>query len=152
MEWLIRYLWNNQVVHHVLGPWTMLYLIRLHMYISQPVSCCSWSGLLHITLRTIENSSLVPRPLPRFYLAAVKKNREKAWDQNYVTDWKWWTRLYKQSPRYVLTESTISGLWRSFDPRPAGLLPIFLHGCKIKSGRGLGTRLWPYMVVQPCYY
>ena len=23
-----------------------------------------------------------------------------------------------------------------------GLLPIFLHGCKIKSGSGLGTRLW----------
>ena len=22
-----------------------------------------------------------------------------------------------------------------------GLLPIFLHGCEIKSGRGLGTRL-----------
>jgi len=26
---------------------------------------------------------------------------EKAWDQNYVTDWKWWTWL-------VQTESTIS--------------------------------------------
>ena len=30
--------------------------------------------------------SLVPRPL---YLTAVEKNREKAWDQNYVTDRKW---------------------------------------------------------------
>ena len=33
---------------------------------------------------------------------------EMAWDQNYDTDWKWWTQ-YKPSPRYVLTESTISG-------------------------------------------
>ena len=23
----------------------------------------------------------------------MEKNREKAWDQNYVIDWKWWTRL-----------------------------------------------------------
>jgi len=35
----------------------------------------------------------------QIYLAAVKKNREKAWDHCYVTDWKWWTRL-------VQTEST----------------------------------------------
>ena len=41
-------------------------------------------------------------------------------------------------PHYVLTESTISGPWRSFDPR---FLPIFLHGCEIKFGSGLGTRL-----------
>ena len=39
---------------------------------------------------------------PRFYLAALEKNWEKAWDQNYATDRKWWTRL-------VQTESTISG-------------------------------------------
>ena len=25
-----------------------------------------------------------------------------------------------------------------------GLLPIFLHGCEIKSGSGLGTRLYMY--------
>ena len=54
-----------------------------------------------------------------------------------------------RGPHYVLTESTISGAWcggsgdetspwRSFDPR---LLPIFLHGCEIKFGSGLGTRL-----------
>ena len=59
----------------------------------------SWLVVYHI-------SSLVPRPLPdRFYLAAVEKNREKAWDQNYVTDQKWWTRL-------VQTESTLlRGAW-----------------------------------------
>ena len=34
--------------------------------------------------------------------------------------------------RFVLTEFTIS---------IPGLLSIFLHGCEIKSGRGLGTRL-----------
>ena len=37
---------------------------------------------------------------PRFYLAAVVKNREKAWEQNYVMDRKWWTQL-------VQTESTL---------------------------------------------
>ena len=38
---------------------------------------------------------------------------------------------------YVLTKS-ISGLRRSNDPRPS---PDFLHGCEIKSGSGLATRL-----------
>ena len=33
-------------------------------------------------------------------ILAVEKNREKAWDQNYITDWKWWTRL-------VQTKSTL---------------------------------------------
>ena len=50
---------------------------------------------------------------------AVEKNREKAWDQNYVTDRKWWTRLVRNVTRFVLTESTVSGPWRSFDPRPS---------------------------------
>ena len=40
--------------------------------------------------------------------------------------------------QFVLTESTISGPWRSNDPRPS---PNFLHSCVIKSGSGLGTRL-----------
>ena len=34
-----------------------------------------------------------PQASPRFCLASVEKNREKAWDQNYVTDRKWWTWL-----------------------------------------------------------
>ena len=33
--------------------------------------------------------------VPRFYLASMEKNREKAWDQNYVMDRKWWTRLVR---------------------------------------------------------
>ena len=45
---------------------------------------------------------------PRFYLAAVEKNREKAWEQNYVTDQKWWTRSVRNVDS-VCTESTISG-------------------------------------------
>ena len=36
-----------------------------------------------------------PQATPRFYLGAVEKNWEKAWDQNYVTDRKWWTRLVR---------------------------------------------------------
>ena len=31
---------------------------------------------------------------PRFYLAAMEKNWEKAWYQYYVTDRKWWTRFH----------------------------------------------------------
>ena len=38
----------------------------------------------------------------------------------------------------IITESTISGCDVLLLP---GLLPIFLHGCEIKSGWGLGTRL-----------
>ena len=34
---------------------------------------------------------------PRFYLAAVEKNREKAWYQYYITDQKWWTRFYNDA-------------------------------------------------------
>ena len=59
-----------------------------------------------------------PQATPRFYLAAVEKNPEKAWDQNYITDRKWWTQ-YVMWTRFVLTESTISDPWRSFDPRPS---------------------------------
>ena len=44
--------------------------------------------------------------------------------------------------RFVLTESTISGSWRILIP---GLLPIFLHGCEMKSESGLGTRLALYV-------
>ena len=62
--------------------------------------------------------SLVPRPLLDFILQLWQKNREKAWDHYYVTDWKWWTRFHN------------------------GLLPIFLHSYEIKSGSGLGTRVY----------
>ena len=35
----------------------------------------------------------LPQATPGFYLAAVEKNREKAWGHCYATGWKWWTRL-----------------------------------------------------------
>ena len=47
---------------------------------------------------------------------------------------------YETESTYVLTESTISGRDVVLIP---GLLPIFLHSCEIKYGRGLGTRLCP---------
>ena len=57
---------------------------------------------------------------------------EKAWDHCYIMDRKCWTRL-------VQTKST---LHTNHDvAMTPGLLPIFLHDCKIKSGSGLGTRL-----------
>ena len=46
--------------------------------------------------------------------------------------------ITKPSPHYVSTESTISGRDLVLI---SGLLPIFLHGCEIKSGWCLGTRL-----------
>ena len=52
-------------------------------------------------IHTVGHFNLVspcPQATPRFYLAAMEKNREK-------------------------------------------VIPIFLHGCEIKSGSGLGTRL-----------
>ena len=45
---------------------------------------------------TAVSSSLVPRPHPDFISQpAMEKNREKAWEQNYVMDRKWWTRLVR---------------------------------------------------------
>ena len=44
--------------------------------------------------------SLVPRPLPDFYLAAVEKNREKSWEQNLRHNQKWWTRLVRMWTRF----------------------------------------------------
>ena len=75
--------------------------------------------------------SLIPRPLPDFISHPWRKIGRKAWDQNYTTDLKWWTQ-------FVLTKSTISGPWRSFDPMQA--FSRFVS-CEIKSGSGLGMRL-----------
>ena len=54
--------------------------------------------------------------------------------------------ITKPSPHYVPTESTISGCDVVLIP---DLLPIFLHGCEIKSGSGLGTRLAFSSVLRP---
>jgi len=74
----------------------------------------------------------------------MEKNREKAWEQNYVMDRKWWTQLVRNVDSVCTTESTISGPWRSFAPRPS---PDFFPRLRDKSGRGLGTRLWLYCVI-----
>ena len=44
-----------------------------------------------LSLVTSVTSLVCPQAPPRFYPAAVEENREKTWDQNYVTDQKWWT-------------------------------------------------------------
>ena len=49
-----------------------------------------------------------------------------------------WIVIMKSSPHYILIEFMISGRDIVLVP---GLLPIFLHGCKIKSESDLGTRL-----------
>ena len=66
----------------------------------------------------------------------MEKNREKAWDQNYVTERKWWTWLVHN----VDLVCTNRVLVRDVVLIP-GLLPIFFHSCEIKSGSGLGMRL-----------
>ena len=83
----------------------------------------------------------------QIFLTAVEKNQEKAWDQNYVTD----------RPEMVDSVS-INRVHVTYWPSPRssvrdvilipGFLLIFLHGCKIKSGRGQGMRLvrLPYLL------
>ena len=74
--------------------------------------------------------SLVPRSLQDFIHTAVEKNWEKTWDHCYVMGRKWWTGLVPSPPFLVCDVAMFPGL-----------LPIFLHGCEIKSGSVLGTRL-----------
>ena len=92
--------------------------------------CTNWKLVKLPFLKTRTKLSIamhsLPRPqaTPRFYLAAMEKNREKAWDQNCITDRKWWTRLVRRDAVLI-----------------PGLLLIFLHGCEIKTGSGLEMRL-----------
>ena len=72
-------------------------------------------------------ASLVPRPLPDFISQPWRKS--EAWDQNYVTDRKSWVGSVHNVDSLCTNRGTISGPWRSFDPRPS------------KSGKGLETRL-----------
>ena len=85
----------------------------------------SQSKTVHFMKQYVHHWSPQPCPQapPKFCLAAVEKSWEKAWNQNYVTnrkwwtqlvrnvDWKWWTRLVRNVKWtwFVLTESTISG-------------------------------------------
>ena len=75
----------------------------------------------------IEYNFLFPRPLLDFILQPWKKNGRRP---GFITMSR--TRnggysQYKLNPHYVVMIP--------------GLLPIFLHSCKIKSGSGLGMRL-----------
>jgi len=84
---------------------------------------------------------------PRFYLAAVDKNQEKASDYYYVTDLKWWTRLVRNVD---LVRTNRVHHFRSMTVMIPGLLPIFLHGCNIKSGSSLEMRLNIYHLLSTC--
>ena len=68
-------------------------------------------------------------------LEAVSKHLRQTFTVCSITNWPHcaWARCH-----HYETESTISGRNVVLIP---GLLPIFLHGCEIKSGCGLGTRL-----------
>ena len=53
--------------------------------------CATFHLFQELDVRTVLNA--LHKAPPRFYLTAMEKHREKAWDQNYVMDWKWWTLL-----------------------------------------------------------
>ena len=97
-----------------------------------------YHGSLSLSLSSL---SLVPRPLPDFISQLRRKIGRRPGIktlQNYVTDRKWWTWLVCNvdsvcpSPPFPVRDVVLI----------PGLLPIFLHGYKIKSGSGLGTRLF----------
>ena len=91
---------------------------------------------------SLYDTSLVPRPLPDFISQPWRKIGRRPGIKStsrtgygglgqYVT----WTRFVLSPPFPVRDVVLIPGL-----------LPIFLHGCEIKSGSGLGTRLVLYML------
>ena len=81
-------------------------------------------------------TSVAPMALVTWSAFWGPKHAKHNWDPNYVTDRKWWTRLI----RNVDSVCTNRVHLRDVVLIP-GLLPIFLHGCEIKSGWGLGMRL-----------
>ena len=73
------------------------FITRTHTVYDREM-CGICKGMIH---RFVPQIWVASSPGPsQIYLAVVEKNREKAWDQNYVTNRKWWTQL-------VQTESTL---------------------------------------------
>ena len=66
------------------------------------------------TLDTMTATSLVPRPLPDFFSQPWKKIGRRSGIKTKSRTGNGGLGLYKPSPRYVLTESTISSPWRSY--------------------------------------
>ena len=106
----------------------------LRAYLCWRHTYCQWP--------IIKLTSLVPRPLQDFISQPWRKIGRRPGIKTMPQTGKWWTRL-------VQTESTLhtdrdhhfqSVTYFCIVLIP-GLLPIFLHGCEIKSGSGLGTRL-----------
>ena len=71
--------------------------------------------------------SLVPRPLPGFISQPWRKIRRRPGIKTTSRT----NHTYKPSPPFPVHDVVLI----------PGLLPIFLHSCKIKSGSGLGMRL-----------
>ena len=68
---------------------------------------------------------------PRLYLTAVEKIGSRPGIITMSQNRNGGHGLYKPSPPFPVRDVLMI----------PGLLPIFLHGCEIKSGSGLGTRL-----------
>ena len=100
-------------------------------YLCTSVVCCllTWYKYneqlqLYLFADFTMQTSLVPRPLPDFISQP------------------WWRKI-RRRPGIIATSRTKTRLVQTVDVAMIpGLLLIFLHGCEIKSGSGLGTRLY----------
>ena len=84
--------------------------------------------------------SLVPRPLLDFISQPWRKiGRRPAWDQNYITDRKWWTRfvllpIFSMAARYLLArlkchncEERKQSSWRQLSTQQTEVCPLPTH-------------------------
>ena len=95
-------LYGSQSLH----CWSCSYVMPLSNYVLEVISCyqplnsyqlntAGYFNALHLCVAQPR-----PQPTSRLYLAAVEK---KAWDQNYVTDWNWWTWLVQTEHMQLAT-------------------------------------------------
>ena len=78
------------------------------------------------------------------------ENREKVWDQIYITNQKWWTRLVQSESMLCTDRVTISSPWCSFDHRPSPNFSPRLRD-KIWEGPGDEATIMSQWVVRICW-
>ena len=122
------------IVHtHTRTADTRLFFSPAHQEPGYEVNYCT--GMLGYEWNTPLKYSLVLRPLPDFILQPWRKiGRRPGIKTPEMVDSVSTKRVrvtYWPSPPFPVRDVVLI----------PGLLPIFLHSCEIKSGRGLGTRL-----------
>ena len=77
----------------------------------------------------------------------MEKNREKAWDHYYVTDWKWWTWLVRTQalPQLQITCGTAKRE-RTWDEAK---VVQHMHGPSFDSSRWLIDPLFDFVYTKP---